>query len=135
MTAASNANKSNDSLTSTVSVVTQSINLAKPSLISSSVNQPNVNVVKTSSTPAATSQTSAVSTPPLNVSSSTELKARCLFDYKSQAANQVSFAASDVIVIRSRGAPGGWSQGTNLSGIRHLFIAYYCSRPNRLLPN
>jgi len=41
-------------------------------------------------------------------------KAKVLFAYNAQAANQISLQAGQVINITSHGGPGGWSSGEEI---------------------
>ena len=46
--------------------------------------------------------------------SQTLQKAKVLFPYTSQAANQISLNAGQIINITSHGGPGGWSSGEEI---------------------
>jgi hypothetical protein len=46
--------------------------------------------------------------------SATTQKAKVLFAYAAQAANQISLAPGQVITITSHGGPGGWSSGEEI---------------------
>lgn len=43
-------------------------------------------------------------------------KAKALYPYAAQAANQISFAAGEIITIITNGGAGGWSKGQNAAG-------------------
>jgi len=53
---------------------------------------------------------------------SSEVKGKALYAYSAQAANQVSFAAGEEIIILTNGGAGGWSKGQNTAGK----FAYSC---------
>lgn len=56
-------------------------------------------------------------------------KAKVLFAYNAQAANQISLHAGQVINITSHGGPGGWSSGEEIgTGILHATISVYISQ-------
>ncbi len=51
------------------------------------------------------------------MSSDINLKARALFAYSAQAGNQISLSAGEVLAVLSKGTPGGWTKGSNSSGL------------------
>jgi hypothetical protein len=58
-------------------------------------------------------------------SSAQPQRAKVMYDYTAQAANQITVKAGWIIDIVNLGAPGGWTKGKDLSGIRtqtHLGI-------------
>jgi hypothetical protein len=44
-------------------------------------------------------------------------RAKVMYDYTAQAANQISIKAGWIIDIVNLGAPGGWTKGKDLAGI------------------
>lgn len=62
-------------------------------------------------------------------------RAKVMYDYTAQAANQISIKAGWIIDIVSLGAPGGWTKGKDLSGIirQICIISKWMHRPTLIL--
>lgn len=64
---------------------------------------------------------------PVASGSSCSFKARVLFNYTSQASNQINLIAGQEITILTKGEAGGWTQGVNSGGRLPSDLLYLCT--------